>query len=349
MHQPISRCVAALTGGLAIAMLSGCADAPGDWGERVAQTEDPIINGQLDTTHDAVVALFGQQSGCTGTIISAEGTTAYILTAAHCFEQDALQQAVIGDNYQNPEIILSVADWQQHPQWNPNDLAYDFAMIRAVVLSGFPTLPVIPVLQPTEDGISAGTSLVHVGYGITSVPNGGTTRRHFATGYVNQVAQIQFDYQQPNQGPCSGDSGGPNLVDLGSGERVAGVISYGDQTCATFGVSGRASSVYDFISGFMGVTPPSTSAASSTAATSSSTGTGAGGGATTGSGAGGATASSTGSNYFAGDQDNDDYDGSTIVGSGCSMSAPGQDQGLALSALALVGLLFGRRRRRSRA
>src|SRR5690606_25517477 len=94
----------------------------------------------------------------------------------------------------------------------------------------------------------------------------------------------QFDYTQANQGPCSGDSGGPNLVDLGAGERVAGVTSYGDEACTEYGVSGRASSVYNFITDFTGIVPPSTT----TAASSTSAGVGGAGGTGAAVGSGGA-------------------------------------------------------------
>jgi MYXO-CTERM domain-containing protein len=167
------------------------------------------------------------------------------------------------------------------------------------------------------------------------------------------VAQIQFDYEQPTQGPCSGDSGGPNLVDLGNGERVAGVISYGDQTCATYGVSGRASSAYDFITAFIGNAPQTTSASSSSAATTSSSSASTGvGGATSSSstagvgGAGPSSSSSSGNGFYAGDQEAEDYDGQ-VVTSGCSVSSATDEQNdseLAWGLLALLGLAMRHRR-----
>ncbi len=335
MRRSLAFCVLA-----ALPLVSGCADAPGDWSERIGSIEEPIINGIPDTTHDAVVALFGQFSGCTGTIIKASGGQAFVLTAAHCFEQDAIQQVVIGDNYQQAEQVLQVVDWEQHPSWNDNQLTYDFAMIRAQGGNG--SLPVIPVLSDAEDGLSSGTPVTHVGYGLLSSPNGSTSRRHYAQGSIDQLAQIQFSYNQPTTGPCSGDSGGPNLVDLGAGERVAGVISYGDQNCSQMGVSGRASSVYGWITQFMGESP-TTSAASTTAATSSVATTAGVGGAGAGAGVGGAGPSSTGSGWVAGDADEEDYDGHVL--SSCATALAPADPKLGW-ALALAGLALGWTRRR---
>ena len=56
---------------VALAVLSGCSgeDERGFVPEEYfGHTESWIINGQLDTTHQAVVATFTQNSGCTGTI-----------------------------------------------------------------------------------------------------------------------------------------------------------------------------------------------------------------------------------------------------------------------------------------
>ena len=65
---------------------------------------------------------------------------------------------------------------------------------------------------------------------------------------------LTFNYNQPNGGPCSGDSGGPQLT-LGT-ERVAGVTSTGDQNCNIMGTSGRISAVYDsFIMAYINGTP----------------------------------------------------------------------------------------------
>ncbi len=328
---------------VAASFLIGCAESPPELPEWVGEAETEIINGTPDTTHDAVVLLLGQFSGCTGTIIATSGSDAFILTAAHCFQQDTIQQARVGANGLAPQAVLTVMDWESHPQFNPNDLAYDFAMIRATGASG---LPVIPALGELEDTLAPGTPVIHVGYGLLSSPDGDTDRRHFANGTLDQVAGIQISYNQPNTGPCSGDSGGPNIVDLGQGKRVAGVISYGDETCSSFGVSGRVSAVMPWINEFMGNAPgPSAASTTAPAATTSSasTGTGMGGNMT-----GGATTAtgSTGTGFVAGDAEPHDYEGDVVSSGACSASllaVNGEGRWAALGVLAL-GLLWSRRR-----
>jgi hypothetical protein len=326
----------------ALPFVVACSDDRGPFSERIGEDQAAIINGIPDTTHDAVVALFGSFSGCSGTVIEANASGVYVVTAAHCFEQDTIQQVVVGDNYQAAEDVLDVVDWQQHPQWNPNDLAFDFAVLRA---SGGFGHPVLPVLTPAEDTIGVGEPLTHVGYGLLSSPNGSTTSRHYGNNNVSEVAQIQIAYAQPTTGPCSGDSGGASIVDLGGGERLAGVISFGDPDCAQYGVSGRVSSVYDWLVAFIG-TAPSSSAASTTvsSAESSAQSTGVGGASSSGVGAGGAGASSD-IGWVAGDAENKKHKGEVV--SSCA-SAPAQDGGwgLGLCALGVAAALAMARRRR---
>jgi MYXO-CTERM domain-containing protein len=315
--------------GCGVAFVVACADLDGPADEHVDQSESGIIGGTPDFEHDAVVAIFGpviagKVSSCTGTIIHHEPPSAYILTAAHCFGSGPIQVSLIGDDYNNPTKVMSVVDYVLHPQYNGNsgDYEYDFAMIQVTGATG--TVPVIPPMSPAEDVLNVGSQVDHVGYGLLSYPNGQTSVRHHVLGALDQVGSIQILYQQPSSGPCSGDSGGPNLAASNAGEeRVAGVISYGDETCASFGVSGRVSFVYDsFIVPFVGTTP---SGSSSTATTT----TGVGGGDPTTTGVGGAGPSSgagANSNWTAPGVEEEDYGDGTLLTSGsCSVDADGPD------------------------
>lgn len=327
--------------GVALACtLNACSvESPPGPEERLGQSESWIINGQLDFEHDAVVAVFGQQSGCTGTIIHRNASNVYVLTAAHCFGPGPLQQVVVADDYnQSISAIYNVVDYQLHPQYNANQNTFDFAMMRAS--GGTDSTPVIGVLSPALDQLAGGTAVDHVGYGLVSYPNGQTSARHHAAGTLSQVATYQISYNQPVAGPCSGDSGGPNLVDTPEGERVAGVISFGDQECNQFGVSGRASAVYDsFIVPFVGE-EPSTSSTGGMGGVGGAGGAGVpvGGSSSTGQGAG-----PSDGNWGAPGADEKDYDG-VLIESGCSMHPAGRGSGLAwLGALVLAAAALRRR------
>ncbi len=289
----------------------GCSGAPES--ESLAAARDAIINGELDTEHQAVAAIFASMSACTGTVIQVSGGSAYVLTAAHCFGNGPIEYVVLGDDYQSASAVLNVVDYQVHPLYDDQQLVYDFAMIRAVPAG--PSTPFIPVLTPEEDFIAPGTALEHVGYGLTSYPNGSTTQRHHGFGSIDQLDPVRISYQQPTVGPCSGDSGGPNLVDTPSGERVAGVVSYGDQECKQVGVSGRVTTVYKpFILPFLGGDPGATSATTASTGAGPSTTT-TSGGATTG--VGGAAPGG----WVAGDLEQQDYDGQILM-SQCAALPP---------------------------
>ncbi len=329
-----------VAGGL---MLTACASdesEPLDLG----RYDLPIINGDLDTEHQAVVFAFSNNGACTGTIIHRSGSNAYVLTAAHCFGGGALQGIIIADdvNQATQADVMQVADYEVHPQYNPNsqDLAYDFAMMRVVGASA--ATPVIPALSPSEDNLQVGTPLIHVGYGKTFANDQNNSQRRRGSGSISQVAGVQIAYNQA-QGPCQGDSGGPDLVVTPGGERVAGVVSFGDQDCSQFGVSGRASSVYDtFIVPFIGEDPTGSTVASSTSATGGGVGgmNGAGGaGAVGGVGANGPG----NGNWTNGLDEEEDYD-DIQVSSGCSTSGrDGSGDATWLVALALGAVALRRR------
>jgi hypothetical protein len=336
-------------GALATALLvagSACAGEDDGAVDSLGRTQAPIINGTPDSDHQAVVTVVSFSSACTGTIIHVEGAYAYVLTAAHCFLPGPPQQIRVGDDYNLPSQILSVVDFTDHPSYNQGDQAYDFGMVRASGANG--VTPVIPALTPAEDTLAPGTQVLHVGYGLTSWPGGMTTRRHQVLGVLDQVAPAQISYNQPGSGPCSGDSGGPNLT-VGS-ERVAGVISYGDEQCAVFGVSGRVSAVYDgfivpYIEQFEGsVLPGSSSASSSSGGSTSSSGVG---GSSSGSSGAGAGAPSGDDGWVAGGLQDRHYDGEVLT-SGCSMvrGEPGRRPGSGWLLLvgAALALACGRRR-----
>ncbi|MFH2005415.1 MAG: S1 family peptidase [bacterium] len=231
----------------------GC--LPGDTEDPTVDTQQSaIINGNLDTTHQAVVFVWSPPGGCSGTIIERIGSDAWVLTAAHCVTPNAPVAVIQGDDRTSGSAIqYAVAAHMAHPSYGGAGGLYDFGMIR--ITGAGASTPVIPPMTPAQDSLAAGTLVRHVGYGLISYPNGSTTERHETTNTINSVSTSYFDYNQPNSGPCSGDSGGPGLT-IGGQEVVAGVISGGDGTCSGWGVSGRVSAVYNsFILPYINGTP----------------------------------------------------------------------------------------------
>lgn len=224
--------------------------------EQVAESEDEIIGGTADTTTKAVVWLFDENGGssCSGTIIAKNGSTGWVLTAGHCSGMDYAIQAnnyesCFNNNDPNCEAVYPVTADQAHPSWNGDaGNGYDF---RILTISGAANAPVIPAAQ-NPDGISVGSSIVAVGYGITSANNNSNTLRRRVTESVDELygnPPLVFSDQTDGTGSCSGDSGGPILFN----NTVVGVTSFGDQNCTQYGAYGRVQAVYSsWIAGVIG-------------------------------------------------------------------------------------------------
>jgi uncharacterized protein (TIGR03382 family) len=226
--------------------------------ERTDKHQEAIYYGDLDTTHPAVVTVFAGGGVCTGTIIEVSGSTAYVLTAAHCLVGNGTSllpisqvDVALGSNYQNPTGYLNVAQTRVHPLYDGTDGSpNDFGMIRATGASA--STPHIPAMTPAQDNLAAGTQLNLIGFGRTESSYNNSTRRYIIKPIDQLVAGwIAFNQNGTSGGTCQGDSGGP-AVTVGT-ERVAGVTSFGTgPTCTEDGYSGRVSTVYDsFIKPFI--------------------------------------------------------------------------------------------------
>jgi len=234
----------------------GC--APPDDSEPAPQQQQPeaaqpqIYGGSNDNSNDAVVYLYSEQGfACTGTIIAKNGSTAYVLTAAHCNGMDWVVQddniSCFFNGGANCDGVWQVAEQTVHPNYNGDaGDGYDFSVIR---FSGADAgTPVIPAAT-SPDGVSVGTQVDIVGYGETESGQSSDQRLHVQMP-VDEVYTLFLRFDQTGgEGSCSGDSGGPALFN----NTVVGVTSFGDQNCTQFGFDGRVAAVYNgFIAPIIG-------------------------------------------------------------------------------------------------
>ena len=124
---------------------AGCSPEAPRPAEQVRSVPLGIINGSADTTHTAVVAIFSNQSVCSGTIVAVDGDSGYVLTAAHCVE-DAPVQVVFTADYNNAAPDNNVVSYAAHPDYSFPD--YDFAMVKFSGATG--ATPIIPCLLYTS-------------------------------------------------------------------------------------------------------------------------------------------------------------------------------------------------------
>ncbi|MDB4938620.1 MAG: hypothetical protein JWP87_5592 [Labilithrix sp.] len=241
--------------GLAIAACTA-GPPPADHAEVIGHTSSAVINGQLDTTHQAVVAIVlqqGSQGGlCSGTIVKTDPAThiGWVVAAAHCVDLPPVF-VLQGDDFAAAGVLrYDVIDYRADPRYGGQvGSPYDFAVLRiAGVDAATPTIPLVGA----SDGLAVGTSVLSVGYGRTSLIATGagdenTVRRHVSKS-LGQVGQM-ISYNMQTSGICQGDSGGPVLVSSGGVEKVAGVHSYVQGDCNGVGVSGRVSFGLSFLQG----------------------------------------------------------------------------------------------------
>jgi len=230
-----------------------------------AHTSSAIINGQLDTTHQAVVAVILQQGTegglCSGTIVKVDPVShiGWVLAAAHCVNIPPVYVLQGNDfSQQTGTLSYDVLDYKADSRYSGQPGSpYDFAVLRIIGVDA--TTPTIPMVS-ASDGLAVGTDVLSVGYGRTSLIATGTPamdntiRRHVAK-QLSQVGQL-ISYDMATDGICQGDSGGPVLVTSGGVEKVAGVHSFVQGDCNGTGVSVRVSFDLSFINGELAKAPP---------------------------------------------------------------------------------------------
>jgi secreted trypsin-like serine protease len=242
-----TRSLLAVIATLSLLGLASCVEpAP------VGQEERPIINGQVDQSHLAVVALvadyYGQSwSFCSGTVIGPRA----ILTAGHCLEESGIaptdMYAYFGTTVGDGSSKIRCTAGQAHPSYY---VRQDGApMYDVAVLTLSQDAPVVPVQwQRTPLPDIVGKNVTLVGYGVTNAQRqtGDGTRRVVDLA-VTQIDDTFIYYGDGQKGTCQGDSGGPMFLDVNGTLTIVGVTSWGDQSCVQLGGNTRVDIYSDFI------------------------------------------------------------------------------------------------------
>lgn len=242
--------------------VAGCSAQSASRDVPTGRGSSPIVGGQPDDGHEAVVLIETNNSICTGTVIAPN----VVLTAAHCVVTNpscvqpnctviaAAQFTVMGGRqpFNNADWSVGVSAVHAAPDYDgANFTGGDMGIL--ILAEEAPVTP-IPVLYASANSnamYANGTSFLAVGYGLANGPNGrdtSGTKRVVAMTITDQN-DMEFFYGDSTKNTCSGDSGGPALVTLEEGgEVVIGVVSYGDQNCNEFGANIRTDAEDTFIS-----------------------------------------------------------------------------------------------------
>ena len=230
---------------------------------RTGSASSAIINGQDDTTHEAVIMVLaietdasGQPAAgsCTGTIVKVDAARhiGWVATAAHCVDKAAPSDVFMGPDVQSASALhFEVLDYAADPQYGNSggELVHDFAMVRILGVDG--TTPVIP-LTSAPDGLAQGQTMLSVGYGLTEPGGADNSVRHSINKSIAQLTTNTIRYSQTTSGICFGDSGGPVIAGTGSSERVVGIHStVGNGGCGGTGNSNRVTTGLGFFNGVL--------------------------------------------------------------------------------------------------
>ncbi|KAI2662589.1 Chymotrypsin B [Labeo rohita] len=209
-----------------------------------------IVNGEEAVPHSwpwqASLQDFTGFHFCGGSLISEY----WVVTAAHCDVRTS-HRIILGEhnkgslNTQEDTQTMRVSQVFTHPQWNPNTIEHDIALIKLtepVSLNSH----VSPVcLAETSDQFASGMICVTSGWGVTKY------NALFTPNELQQVALPLLSNQEcmnhwgsnihdtmicagaAGASSCMGDSGGPLVCQKADVWTLVGIVSWGSSRCDT--------------------------------------------------------------------------------------------------------------------
>ncbi|MEQ1535073.1 MAG: trypsin-like serine protease [Burkholderiaceae bacterium] len=172
----------------------------------------------------------GKTGACTGTMLSPNK----VLTAAHCLEGAGSIDILFGVTTDKFAYVTS-SSWNIHPSFvrNPNGtLVNDVGIVHTAVSLPVPNLP---ILTSTAPKIGTKASIFGYGVAVGGAEIDGKLRAGAMTVAGVDTDNIYANYEASSSNVCSGDSGGPLLLQVGGQQVIAGTTSYGNTANCSVG------------------------------------------------------------------------------------------------------------------